>query len=181
MVKVKRFVYVILLSSICYFFLFSTLVGVTSLVSKNMLINLLIVSLFTGLIATIIYLMIKSNQGDKKMYTTTLKEIELKREYKNREFNVVIVYELLKTKQHNLAIYIYEIMDKKTGRSEKISQFEGSEYLQYPNLYGEKEYSTKDSIENIKHAIDSVIKQVVDSDIHKEEEIKMLEELKKEW
>lgn len=61
MVKVKRFVYVILLSSICYFFLFSTLVGVTSLVSKNMLINLLIVSLFTGLIATIIYLMIKSN------------------------------------------------------------------------------------------------------------------------
>ena len=43
------------------FFLFSTLVGVTSLVSKNMLINLLIVSLFTGLIATIIYLMIKSN------------------------------------------------------------------------------------------------------------------------
>lgn len=61
MVKVKRFVYVILLSSICYFFLFSTLVGVTSLVNKNMLINLLIVSLFTGLIATIIYLMIKSN------------------------------------------------------------------------------------------------------------------------
>ena len=61
MVKVKRFVYVILLSSICYFFLFSIIVGVTSLVSKNMLINLLIVSLFTGLIATIIYLMIKSN------------------------------------------------------------------------------------------------------------------------
>lgn len=115
------------------------------------------------------------------MYTTTLKEIELKREYKDRVFNVVIVYELLKTKQHNLAIYIYEIMDKKTGRSEKISQFEGSEYLQYPNLYGEKEYDSKDSIENIKHAIDSVIKQVVDSDIHKEEEIKMLEELKKEW
>lgn len=61
MVKVKRFVYVILLSSICYFFLFSTLVGVTSLVSENMLIHLLAVSLFTGLIATIIYLMIKSN------------------------------------------------------------------------------------------------------------------------
>lgn len=61
MVKVKRFIYVILLSSICYFFLFSTLVGVTSLVSENMLIHLLAVSLFTGLIATIIYLMIKSN------------------------------------------------------------------------------------------------------------------------
>ena len=61
MVKVKRFIYVILLSSICYFLFFSTLVGVTSLVSKNMLIHLLAVSLFTGLIATIIYLMIKSN------------------------------------------------------------------------------------------------------------------------
>ena len=61
MVKVKRFVYVILLSSICYFLLFSTLVGITSLVSKNMIIHLLAVSLFTGLIATVIYLMIKSN------------------------------------------------------------------------------------------------------------------------
>lgn len=61
MVKVKRFVYVILLSSICYFLLFNTLVGITSLVSKNMIIHLLAVSLFTGLIATVIYLMIKSN------------------------------------------------------------------------------------------------------------------------
>lgn len=61
MVKVKKFVYVILLSSICYFLLFSTLVGITNLVSKNMIIHLLAVSIFTGLIATIIYLMIRSN------------------------------------------------------------------------------------------------------------------------
>lgn len=115
------------------------------------------------------------------MYNKTLKEIVLKKEYKEREFEIVVVYELSKSKQHNLSVYIYEIMDKKTGRSETVSQFSGGEYLQYPSIYGEKEYSMEEAITNIKEAINSVIKQVVDSDIHKEEEIKMIEELEKEW
>lgn len=115
------------------------------------------------------------------MYDRVLKEIELKEEYKKRMFDITILYELTRSKEHRLTIHIDEIMDKKTGRSEKVSEFNATEYLQYPSIYSEKEYKSDTAMENIKSAIKSVIQQVVDSDIHKDEEIKMLEQLEKEW
>lgn len=115
------------------------------------------------------------------MYSKILKELTLKEQYKNREFEIILTYELLKSKEHSLNIFIYELIDEKTGRSEKVSEFNATEYLQYPNVYQGKKHNQNESISSIAFMIRDVIAQIVDSDIRKEEEIKMLEQLEKEW